>query len=160
MLLAASLVELEALQTPRPDLALGQRSVATTEVPKIADQIFCIAEVGSCVPTTALSRCNKVRIHGNYSITSSALARSVGGTVRPCAFAVVVLITNSYLVGACTGRSAGFSPLRMRSMYAAARRILIDYIGAMGNETAADPKAFRVNCRQLETGCKCDDRLP
>jgi hypothetical protein len=24
------------------------------------------------------------------------------------------LITNSYLVGACTGRSAGFSPLRMR----------------------------------------------
>src|SRR5215831_19349159 len=29
---------------------LGQRLVATTEVPKIADQIFCIAEVGSCVP--------------------------------------------------------------------------------------------------------------
>jgi hypothetical protein len=25
------------------------------------------------------------------------------------------LITSSYLVGACTGRSAGFSPLRMRS---------------------------------------------
>jgi hypothetical protein len=24
------------------------------------------------------------------------------------------LIANSYLVGACTGRSAGFSPLRMR----------------------------------------------
>src|SRR5262249_14733205 len=26
------------------------------------------------------------------------------------------LITNLYLLGACTGRSAGFSPLRMRSM--------------------------------------------
>ena len=25
------------------------------------------------------------------------------------------LITNSYLVGACTGRSAGIAPLRMRS---------------------------------------------
>ena len=31
------------------------------------------------------------------------------------AFAVLRLITSSYLVGACTGMSAGFSPLRMRS---------------------------------------------
>ena len=31
------------------------------------------------------------------------------------AFAVLRLITSSYFVGACTGRSAGFSPLRMRS---------------------------------------------
>jgi hypothetical protein len=28
---------------------------------------------------------------------------------------------SSYFMGACTGRSAGFSPLRMRSTYAAAR---------------------------------------
>src|SRR5262249_41153283 len=51
----------------------------------------------------------------HHSITSSARASSVGGTVRPSAFAVLRLITSSYLVGACTGRSAGFSPLRMRS---------------------------------------------
>ena len=38
-----------------------------------------------------------------------------GGMVRPSALAVLRLITSSYLVGACTGRSAGFSPLRMRS---------------------------------------------
>ena len=50
-----------------------------------------------------------------YSITSSARASSDGGTVRPSVFAVLRLITSSYLVGACTGRSAGFSPLRMRS---------------------------------------------
>jgi hypothetical protein len=50
-----------------------------------------------------------------YSITSSARASRDGGTVRPIAFAVLRLITNSYLVGAWTGRSAGFSPLRMRS---------------------------------------------
>jgi len=50
-----------------------------------------------------------------YSITSSARARSVAGTSRPSDLAVLRLITNSYLVGACTGRSAGFSPLRMRS---------------------------------------------
>src|SRR5262245_17533362 len=50
-----------------------------------------------------------------HSITSSARASSVGGTVRPSALAVLRLMTNSYLVGACTGRSAGFSPFRMRS---------------------------------------------
>ena len=50
-----------------------------------------------------------------YSITSSARASSAGGTSRPSAFAVVRLMTRSNLVGACTGRSAGFSPLRMRS---------------------------------------------
>src|SRR5499427_2306758 len=50
-----------------------------------------------------------------HSITSSARASSEAGTSMPSAFAVLRLITNSYLVGFCTGRSAGFSPLRMRS---------------------------------------------
>ena len=58
----------------------------------------------------------------SYSITSSARASSAGGTVRPRLLAVLRLITSSYLVGACTGRSAGFSPLRMRSIYLAAPR--------------------------------------
>src|SRR5262249_59497244 len=57
-----------------------------------------------------------------HSITSSARASSVEGTSRPSACAVFRLITSSYLVGACTGRSAGFSPLRMRSTYSAATR--------------------------------------
>src|SRR5262249_44122156 len=48
--------------------------------------------------------------------------RDAGGTARPSARAVLRLIANSYLVGACTGRSAGFSPLSMRSTYPAARR--------------------------------------
>jgi hypothetical protein len=50
-----------------------------------------------------------------YSITSSAVASRVAGTVRPSVLAVLRLITSSYFTGACTGRSAGFSPLRMRS---------------------------------------------
>jgi hypothetical protein len=50
-----------------------------------------------------------------YSITSLAEATSFAGTVRPSALAVLRLIANTYLVGACTGRSAGISPLRMRS---------------------------------------------
>src|SRR5262249_3694895 len=50
-----------------------------------------------------------------HSMTSSARASTVGGMSRPRALAVLRLITSSYLVGACTGRSAGFSPLRTRS---------------------------------------------
>src|SRR5262249_53898696 len=50
-----------------------------------------------------------------HSSTSSARASRLSGTVRPSSFAVLRLITSSYFVGACTGRSAGFSPLRMRS---------------------------------------------
>src|SRR5262249_16008003 len=51
----------------------------------------------------------------HHSITSSAPASSVGGTSRPSALAVLRLITSSYFVGACAGRSAGFSALRLRS---------------------------------------------
>src|SRR6516165_9465264 len=44
----------------------------------------------------------------HHSITSSARASSVGGTVRPSVLAVLRLITNSNLVDCMTGRSAGF----------------------------------------------------
>src|SRR5262245_56141449 len=57
-----------------------------------------------------------------HSITSSARASTELGRSRPSDLAVFRLITSSYLVGACTGRSAGFSPLRMRSTYPAACR--------------------------------------
>src|SRR5882762_1480984 len=45
-----------------------------------------------------------------HSITSSARASRLSGTVRPSAFAVLRLIASSYFVGLCTGRSAGRSP--------------------------------------------------
>ena len=50
-----------------------------------------------------------------YSMTSSANARSLSGTVNPSALAVFMLITNSNLTGVWTGSSLGFSPLRIRS---------------------------------------------
>src|SRR5262245_3756356 len=50
-----------------------------------------------------------------HSITSSARASSVAGTSRPSALAVLRLIKNSNLVAWSTGRSAGFSPLRIRA---------------------------------------------
>src|SRR4030095_9512004 len=52
---------------------------------------------------------------GTHSITSSARAITDEGIVNPSVFAVLRLITRSYLVGACTGRSAGFSPFKIRS---------------------------------------------
>src|SRR5215831_7282962 len=50
-----------------------------------------------------------------HSIISSARCCMPNGTERPSALAVFKLIAISYFVGVCTGRSPGFSPLRMRS---------------------------------------------
>jgi hypothetical protein len=71
------------------------------------------------VPEAAVSNCSRAAPH---SITSSARASTDVGTSRASAFAVLRLITSWYLVGACTGRSPGLSPLRMRSTYWAAFR--------------------------------------
>src|SRR5262249_16893510 len=81
-----------------------------------------------------------------HSITSSARAISVVGTSRPSALAVLRFGTSSYLVGACTGRSAGFSPLRMRSTYSPHTRLQL-WVAAghrrgQGNSLAAPPQSF------------------
>src|SRR5262249_44924736 len=62
----------------------------------------CAAEKGDELPTAA------------RSLTSSARARSVGGSSMPSAGAVGRLMTNWNLVDCTTGRSAGLAPLRMR----------------------------------------------
>src|SRR5262249_24929816 len=49
----------------------------------------------------------------NHSITSSAMASSVGGTSTPSSLAVCRLMTNSNLVDCTTGSSAGLAPLRI-----------------------------------------------
>src|SRR5262245_23847871 len=56
-----------------------------------------------------------LNLPSRHSITSSARASTVAGISRPSALAVLRLMTSWYLVGACTGRSPGFSPFRMRS---------------------------------------------
>jgi hypothetical protein len=78
----------------------------------------------SCRYVRDMSALAPIATDGNrlYSITSSAVASNVAGTVRPSALAVLRLMTRSYLVGAWTGSSFGFAPLRMRSAYDAARR--------------------------------------
>src|SRR5262245_1246907 len=48
-----------------------------------------------------------------HSITSSASESRLSEILTPSTFAVLRLITSSYLVGCRTGRSAGFAPLRI-----------------------------------------------
>src|SRR6202043_3891286 len=50
-----------------------------------------------------------------HSMTSSARASSVGGSVRPSSLAVGRLMTSSNFDACITGRSAGLAPLRMRA---------------------------------------------
>src|SRR5262249_40760842 len=50
-----------------------------------------------------------------HSITSSARADKLGGTSIPICLAVFRFITNSNLLDCMTGKSAGFSPLRIRA---------------------------------------------
>src|SRR5262249_46449950 len=52
-----------------------------------------------------------------HSITSSTRPISGIGTLRASALAVFMLMTSSTLVACWTGRSAGFSPLRIRPVY-------------------------------------------
>src|SRR5262249_3452786 len=56
-----------------------------------------------------------------HSMTSSARASTLSGNARPSVLAVLTLIVSSYLIGCCTGNSATFAPLRIRSTYDAAR---------------------------------------
>src|SRR5262245_10357952 len=51
----------------------------------------------------------------HHSITSSAMASTPGGTVRPSLVAVLRLMTNSNLVGCSTGKSAGLAPFSILS---------------------------------------------
>src|SRR5215475_10572678 len=50
-----------------------------------------------------------------HSITSSAMASTPGGMVRPSVLAVLRLMTNSNLVGCSTGKSAGLAPFSILS---------------------------------------------
>jgi hypothetical protein len=66
------------------------------------------------VPKAAVSNRSKMRGQSqNYSITSSAIESTPGGTSMPSARAVCRLMTNSNLINCSTGRSAGLAPLRM-----------------------------------------------
>src|SRR5262249_22211191 len=94
-----------------------------TEVTKITLEAAEAVElhIGIALPPGSyLGTKTRTRV-SHYSITSAARASNAGGIVRSIAFAVLALMFSSNLVAACTGRLAGFSPLRMRCTYSAAR---------------------------------------
>src|SRR5262249_14215689 len=73
----------------------------------------------TCAVQLGTSALGQKRTHATqqkdcYSITSSALASSDAGTVRPSILVILVLMTKSNLVDCTTGRSAGLAPLRIR----------------------------------------------
>jgi hypothetical protein len=65
---------------------------------------------------------NGVETNLSDEVTSSASARSDGGTSRPSALAVLRLMTRSNLLDCITGISAGFWPFRMRPVWEPAWR--------------------------------------
>ena len=71
-----------------------------------------------CVQTVRFGRRSRTNrgpgSRPTYSITSSARPSIESGNVMPSAFAALRLMRNSILVACWTGRSAGFSPLRIR----------------------------------------------
>jgi hypothetical protein len=68
-------------------------------------------ELLRCRKLTRCRRCSKI----DYSITSSALASNVAGTVTPSDMAVFRFTLNTSLVDCSTGSSLGFTPFKMRS---------------------------------------------
>jgi hypothetical protein len=96
----------------------GQQRLGIREVLKKPDQrhgrLLCAPRERPCRRSAAEKRDERAALQA-HSITSSAVASSNGGIVRPSALAVFVFSAVINNVGSCTGKSAGFSPLRMRS---------------------------------------------
>jgi hypothetical protein len=91
--------------------ALGQKQTSMTS-PR---NVRFIPESGHWVSVFGCPLCAKSGHRTSYSITSSARPRSGNGIEIPSALAVWALMTSSNFVACRTGRSAGFSPLRMRT---------------------------------------------
>ena len=77
-----------------------------------------LVALGICLPLLApvLPACwEREAPYPAHSMISFARTNTMRGTARPRSRAVFRLTAISYLSGACTGRSAGLAPLRMRS---------------------------------------------
>jgi hypothetical protein len=97
--------------------------VIGTEVHEHADASNTIGlRVRSERPQCGRSGKKRDELPPSHSITSSAVICMINGTARPSFLAVFRLITNSNLLDCMTGRSPGFSPLRIRPAYTPAWR--------------------------------------
>src|SRR5882724_2810705 len=94
----------------RPDVSRAARREGDDDVDR-----FGRPDVGARGRGKGEQHHNKTPHDAIHSITWSARVSMVGGMARPSALAVLRLMTNSNLVGCCTGRSAGLAPLRILS---------------------------------------------
>jgi hypothetical protein len=78
-------------------------------------EIFAIVRFSTFATVSANRGLRHRSKQQSYSITSSAVASNVGGTINPNDCAVLRLKMSWNFVGCCSGSSAGFAPLRMRS---------------------------------------------
>src|SRR5262249_36926610 len=92
------------------DLALTMRNLFEMFYARRERSRFDTAKTHCCRRRSSL-----LALRDSYSINSSALSRIDVGTSKPSALSVVILSTVSYFTDNWTGRSAGFSLLRMRS---------------------------------------------
>src|SRR5215217_4985490 len=96
---------------------------------------------------------NQDELAAPHSITSSARARSVGGTSRPSALAVLRLIASSYLTGSLN-REVGRLLTPEHAIDVRRRApVLVDDISAVSDQTAArNEESQRINRRQPVPG--------
>ena len=95
----------------RRDLRPQNRGRASEQQPYYRHRLLCARRERPRCRRTAEERDELAPPH---SITSSASVSRLSGMVSPSALAVLMLMTKSNLVGWSTGKSLGFSPLRMR----------------------------------------------
>jgi len=88
----------------------------TKSAPAFAPQTFARRRAGRHRDARGIAGVPPVAC-GRYSITVSASPSSVGGMVRLRSFAVLRLSAKSKRVGRSTGKSDGFSPLRICPAY-------------------------------------------
>src|SRR5262245_9921407 len=76
--------------------------------------IFTGISAASNEPAPSANFPSELSLSRRYSMTSSARPSSMIGKVRPSALAAFRLRVSVSFVAHCTGKSAGFSPLRIR----------------------------------------------
>src|SRR5262249_38999935 len=89
-----------------------RRGPSGSRGPKVGDELAPLHAITSSFDHVI--RAQQESLRDCHSSTSSARPRSVSGNVSPSALAVFMLMISSTLVTCCTGRSEGFSPLRIR----------------------------------------------
>ena len=102
-----------SLKSAQADMEARFFSIAASGTPRGSAPPICLSRRKD--PPRSRIQIVIARQRQLYSITASARASNVCGMVRPSAFAVLRLITNSILVGCSIGRSAGLAPLRIFS---------------------------------------------